>query len=101
MLFEKKMENIANMENIPKRPFPKVHRKNDAFMLDFENSLLQLWDGFHPKGPRRFEHPEWQKLVLSQVYPNHSDIDFHEYVAWCLSGGGELWFLDNADDECD
>ena len=89
------------MEKIPKRPFPKVHRKNDAFMLDFENDLLRSWSKAIPQGNNRFEHPEWQKHVLSQVYPHHSDIDFHEYVAWCLSGGGELWFLDNADDECD
>ena len=92
MLFEKKMENIPNMENIPKRPFSYVHSNNDAFMLVFENDLLRSWSKPIPQGNRRFENPEWQKHVLKVVYPNHSDIDFHEYVAWCLAGNGDFWF---------
>ena len=68
----------------------------EAFMLDFEYSCLsQHWDSSirpHPKGSRRYEDPEWAARIQAQVYPNHSDVDWDEYVAWVSQGGGDVWF---------
>ena len=44
------------------------------------------------KEKKRHENPEWQKMIQTQVYPNHSDIDWQEYVDWCENGGGDEWF---------
>ena len=68
-------------------------KERDAFLMDFENSCLQGWPGLNfPKGSERHEDPEWAQLILSQVYPNHSDVDFDEYVSWVQGGGGDLFF---------
>ena len=68
----------------------------DDFMLDFEYSCLsQHWDSSikpHPKGSKRYEDPEWAARIQAQVYPNHSDVDWDEYVAWVSQGGGDVWF---------
>ena len=49
-----------------------------------------------PKGPRRFENQEWAALIMSQVFPYHSDVDWEEYVDWVKDGGGDEWFQENA-----
>ena len=68
----------------------------DDFMMDFENSCLsQHWNSKpHPKGSKRYEDPEWAAMIESQVYPNHSDVDWNEYVDWVSRGFGDEWFRD-------
>ena len=83
--------------NPPNRPNSShgkpMTKERDAFLMDFENSCLQNWPGLNfPKGPERHEDTEWAQLILSQVYPNHSDVDFDEYVSWVQGGGGDLFF---------
>ncbi len=82
----------------PKRPghrprYTILHPEIDNFMMDFENACLsQNWDSskrVHPKGPKRHEDPEWAKMIQSQVYPHHSDIDWEEYKKWVENGGGD------------
>ena len=67
--------------------------------MDFENSLLEDWDNGIPTGPRRFEEAEWAELVKRNVYPNHSDVDWDEYVDWVSSGGGDGLFVDSVEGE--
>jgi hypothetical protein len=120
----------------PKRPhhIPKytpLTVARDDFMMDFENACLEYnwhtqpqlcdggvlnglsfyWNKPHPKGPKRHEDPEWAKMIQSQVYPHHSDVDWEEYVEWVSAGHGDEWFQaeeaeaeddeDEADDEDD
>ena len=74
-----------------------ITKDRDAFLMDFENSCLQDWPGLNfPKGPKRHEDPEWRKLLLSNVYPYHSDVDFLEYAEWCEQGGGDDFFHEAA-----
>ena len=73
----------------------KIRPVNDDFMMDFENSVLENdWDARQgiPTGPRRYENPEWAKMIRSQVYPHHSDVNWREYVSWVRGGGGDEWF---------
>ena len=84
----------------PSRPNKGYRYKNsaprDAFMMDFENACLeQNWAGEPPRGPKRHENPEWQKMIQSQVYPHHSEIDWYDYVEFCESGGGDEWFQED------
>ena len=84
-------------ENPPQRPGSKPGAKNDSFMMDFENDCLRQWDNSQaefPKGPDRWKHPEWAKHIKTQVYPHHSDVDWHEYVAWVSADGGDEWFVE-------
>lgn len=66
------------------------------FLMDFENSCLtEHWDSSvkpHPRGNKRYEDPEWAAMIQSQVYPNHSGVDWYEYVEWVSQGGGDDWF---------
>ena len=62
--------------------------------MDFENSLLEGWAGPIPQGPRRYEKAEWAELIKKNVYPNHSDIDWYEYVEWVSQGGGDECFME-------
>ena len=82
----------------PKRPNSGVQtcapRYYHAFMTDFENSLLDDWDKAIPKGNKRHENPEWAKHVQKHVYPNHSDVDWWEYVMWVEDGCGDEWFIE-------
>jgi hypothetical protein len=88
----------------PRRPghHDIITPARDDFMLDFEYSCLsQHWDSSirpHPKGSRRYEDPEWAARIQAQVYPNHSDLDWYEYVEWVSQGGGDVWFQE--EDEC-
>ena len=70
-----------------------------SFMMDFENACLsQNWDSGikpHPKGNKRYEDPEWAAMVESNVYPHHSDVDWHEYVDWVSRGFGDEWFQED------
>ena len=79
----------------PRRPgrtsFDRPGR--DAFLMDFENAVLEDWGRDIPTGPRRFEKAEWAELIKRNVYPNHSDLDWDEYVEWVSQGGGDEWFL--------
>ena len=70
----------------------------DSFMMDFENDVLRCWDARKgiPRGPRRFEKQEWAALIMSQVFPHHSDVDWEEYVEWVSQGGGDAWFQEEA-----
>ena len=71
-------------------------RDHNNFMMDFENACLsQNWAGDPPTGIKRYENPEWAKMIQSQVYPHHSDIDWYEYVEWVENGGGEEWFQED------
>ena len=65
-----------------------------SFLMDFENSCLTEHWGVkpHPRGNKRYEDPEWAAMIQSQVYPNHSDVDWYEYVEWVSQGGGDDWF---------
>jgi hypothetical protein len=65
-----------------------------SFLMDFENSCLTEHWGVkpHPRGNKRYEDPEWAAMIQSQVYPNHSDVDWYEYVEWVSQGGGDEWF---------
>ena len=95
-------KNVTDMiyelrEWMPRRPRHCHHSRpgmND-FLMDFENSLLEDWDARKgiPTGPRRFENAEWAELVKRNVYPNHPDVDWDEYVDWVSSGGGDEWFV--------
>ena len=80
-------------EWMPRRPRHCHHSGREDFLMDFENSLLEDWDNGIPTGPRRFEEAEWAELVKRNVYPNHSDVDWDEYVEWVSSGGGDEWFV--------
>ena len=66
------------------------------FMMDFENACFEeYWAGVPPTGPKRHENPEWAKMIQSQCYPFHSDLDFWEYVEWVEAGGGDEWFQED------
>ena len=74
--------------------------ERDAFMVDFENACLeQNWDQRceWPTGSKRYEDPIWALMISRQVYPHHSDIDWEEYVDFCENGGGDEWFMEDAD----
>ena len=79
---------------MPQRPGHKCRRIGigDAFMLDFENSLVSEWIDDPPRGPRRFKVDAWAALVKRNVYPHHSDVDWDEYCDWVRIGGGDEWF---------
>ena len=68
-----------------------------TFLTDFENSCLDGWSRPIPTGKKRFEDPEWQKHILQQVYPYHSDVDWFEYTMFCLAGGGDEWFVETSE----
>ena len=73
----------------PKRPrhiprYTPLSIERDDFYCDFENACLsQNWESppwdvskrAHPKGPKRYEDPEWAAMIKRNVYPHHSDID--------------------------
>ena len=64
--------------------------QRDSFYMVFVNSCLaNHWDSSsapHPTGVRRHENEKWAGMIQSQVYPNHSDIDWYEYVEWVSQG---------------
>ena len=85
----------------PRRPGRKdkyelLTPERDAFMMDFENACLsQEWDNSKkqfPTGRLRHADAEWGAMIISQVFPHHSDVDFQEYQEWCENGGGDEWF---------
>ena len=84
----------------PRRPrhiekYSIIVPDRDAFIMDFENSCLgNFWARSrpHPKGQRRHENAEWAAMIQAHVFPHHSDIDWEEYVDWCLRGFGDEWF---------
>lgn len=69
-----------------------------SFLMDFENSCLANFPRPHPRGSKRYEDPEWAEMIKSQVYPNHSDVDWYEYVEWVSQGGGDEWFQEEGVD---
>ncbi len=88
-------------------------RMRDAFMMDFENEVMgrHLGGGIglilggivrpptgqipqFPKGPRRFEDPQWATMMRQQC-EGHSDVTFEQYCEWCLAGGGDEWFQED------
>ena len=70
-------------------------------MMDFENACLsQNWDSSaHPRGPKRFQDAQWAKMIRGQVYPHNTDVDWFEYVAWVVRGGGDEWFKMESEQE--
>ena len=76
--------------------------QRDSFYMDFENSCLaNHWDSSstpHPTGVNRHENEKWAEMIQSQVYPNHSDIDWYEYVKWVTQGGGDEMFQEKSKD---
>ena len=82
----------------PKRPghidkYEIRTTERDAFIMDSENSCLeQNWDQRceWPTGSKRYEDPMWALMIQSQVYPNHSDVDWEGYVEWVQNGGGDV-----------
>ena len=76
--------------------------QRDSFLMDFDNSCLaNNWDSSsapHPTGVRRHENEKWAEMIQSQVYPNHSDIDWYEYVEWVTQGGGDEMFQEKSND---
>ena len=76
-------------------------QERDDFMMDFENAILEEWDARQgiPQGRRRFENPEWAVLVQRNVYPNHSDVNWEQYVEWVQQGGGDEHFRVQGDVE--
>ena len=93
-----RVQILQNMGLPPHRPNKGYRFKvsdRDAFFMDFENACLRdNWDNSipFPTGPKRFENSEWAKMIQSQVYPHHSDIDWYEYVEYCQLGLGDEWF---------
>ncbi len=74
-------------------PIQEAKRQyRDAFMMDFENYVLEYWDARKgiPTGPGRFENEEWAALMKTHL--EFSDTCWDEYVAWVRSGGGDEWF---------
>ena len=74
-----------------------VKELDSSFIVDFENSILKTHFEEHPFKPhpvgrRRFEDPAWAALVQRFCFPQHSDVDWEEYVSFCLAGGGDEWF---------
>ena len=80
----------------PRRPNTSLRCNaiKDSFMMDFENSCLaNKWGSRpHPKGDKRHLDKDWAKMIQSQVYPHHSDVDWYEYVDWVSRGFGDEWF---------
>ena len=80
----------------PTRPGRCLALLPDSFMMDFENACLEHnWDSSkrsHPIGPTRHLDKEWADMIKTNVYPNHSDVDWYEYVWWVERGGGDEWF---------
>ena len=76
--------------------------QRDSFYMDFENSCLaNHWDSSstpHPTGINRHENEKWAEMIQSQVYPNHSDIDWYEYVEWVTQWGGDEMFQEKSND---
>ena len=67
--------------------------KNNSFMLDFENWVLEnRWTGEPPKGPERYLHPEWARVM--QHACEDSDCSWPTYCEWVRQGGGDDWFVD-------
>ena len=92
----------------PRRPGRKdkyelLTPERDAFMMDFENACLsQEWDNSKkqfPTGRLRHADAEWGAMIISQVFPHHSDVDFQEYQEWCENGGGDEWFQEEDEPE--
>ena len=85
----------------PGKPLYMSIQRN-AFLMDFGNSCLaDIWDSSsapHPTGFRRHENKKWAEMIERQVYPNHSDIDWYEYVEWVTQGGGDEWFQEKSND---
>ena len=76
--------------------------QRDSFLMDLEKSCLaDNWDSSsapHPTGVRRHDNEKWAEMIQSQVYPNHSDIDWYEYVEWVTQGGGDEMFQEKSND---
>ncbi len=94
---------MTSVEQPPRRPCHTTYDSvsdisRDAFLMDFENDVLRCWDARKdiPRGTRRFEKQEWAALIMSQVFPHHSDVDWEEYVEWVSQGGGDEWFQEEA-----
>ncbi len=69
-------------------------RYQNAFLMDFENWVLTLWDLEIPTGPRRYENEAWAALMQSNL--EFSDTCWEEYVEWVKQGGGDEWFVMDA-----
>ncbi len=67
-------------------------RYQNAFLMDFENWVLTLWDLEIPTGPRRYENEAWAALMQSHLEFS----DWAEYVEWCRCGGGDEWTMMDA-----
>ena len=80
----------------PRRTSFESRQGREDFPMDFENDVLRRWDARKgiPRGPRRFEKAEWAELIKRNVYPNHSDVDWYEYVEWVSAGGGDEFFME-------
>ena len=82
----------------PRRPRPPRSvnpQYRNAFLMDFENDCLaRNWCGAPPKGPNIWQNYRWARMIKSQVYPHHSDVDWQEYCEWVIGGGGDEWFFD-------
>ena len=78
----------------PRRPHHNMSLTpaKDTFLMDFENACLSSWFKAVPTGRKRYENKEWAALIQAQVYPHHSDVDWHEYVQWVSRGYGDEWF---------
>ena len=67
----------------------------DAFLMRCENYLLDFrWENDvpHPRGPKRFEDPQWAAYVMQHLA--NSEVTFEVYKAWCLGGNGDRAFLE-------
>ena len=88
-------------------------RHVNNYLMDLENWILEhqwpttplpedtpvrstdeLWMKPHPRGPRRFEDPEWAQLVQEALSEEDGSITWDTYTAWCLGGGGDEWFVE-------
>ena len=66
---------------------------HDAFMMDFENWVLQhRWDARQgiPTGRERHKDALWAALMQEEIA--FSDTTWGAYVAWVELGGGDEWF---------
>ena len=72
----------------------KVESSVEAEMMGFENGCLMDFHMLQPRGPRRWEHPEWAAHIKARVFPFRADLDWEEYKEWVQGGGGDRWFLE-------
>ena len=77
--------------NIPH--LSKESRKDDNFLMDFENYALELYMKKPPIGITRYKDKEWEMHMKAVI--EDSDTTWDKYVVWVKAGGGDEWFQED------